>query len=138
MAAQSPRILEFQHARPADTSVPATDVLTKAFSDTGEVPSFSAIGPTVRGSQFVPIQDLGTSRSFVYPLYVSVEQNGDEWLALSHDLGLVGAGESEIEAIDELRSQIGELFDALVEMRADLGPLLRNQLAFLERLAGTY
>lgn len=96
----------------------------------------SAVGPVVKSAQFFPLQDLGTGRSFVHPLYVSLEQNGDEWLALSPDLGLVGGGESDLDALDDLRSQIGELFDSLAEMRAELGPALRNQLAFLERLAG--
>ena len=85
----------------------------------------------------LPLQDLGTGRAFVHPLFVSVENNRDEWFALSADLGLVGHGESDLEAFDDLRDKIGELFDSLVEMRSDLGPALRNQLKFLERLAGT-
>lgn len=138
MAAQSPRILGFQRSMPEDTAVPAPETQTRGSvsTDTAAAGAIPTIEPVVRSRQFVPMQDLGAGRSFVHPLYVAVEQNGEEWLALSADLGLVGVGESELDALDDLRSTIAELFDSLVEMRAELGPALRSQLAFLERLSG--
>jgi hypothetical protein len=82
------------------------------------------------------IQNLGNGRVFVHPLFVTVEQAGDDWCAVSADLALVGRGESDLEALDDLRAGISELLDSLSEMRNDLGPLMRDQLAFLERLTG--
>jgi hypothetical protein len=82
------------------------------------------------------IQNLAHGHVFVHPLYVTVEQNTDEWFASSGDLALVGRGESDFEAVDDLRAKIAELYDSLLEMRDSLGPLLRDQLTFLERLSG--
>lgn len=67
---------------------------------------------------------------------MKAERNGEQWFAISHDLGLVGRGESDLEAVDDLRAQIAELFDSLIEMKESLGPHLLNQLKFLERLGG--
>jgi hypothetical protein len=139
MAAQSPRIVGFQSSAPADTSAPAANVSPRfsTLLDTGGIEQLAVPVPIARSAQLLPLQDLGTGRCFVHPLYVSVEQNGDEWFALSADLVLVGEGESDLDALDDLRAKIGELFDSLVEMRSELGPVLRKQLMFLERLAGT-
>lgn len=84
--------------------------------------------------QFATIQDCGHV-FFISPLYVTVERLGGEWSAQSTDLGLIGGGESEFEALDDLRSQIGELYAALHEMKDSLAPMLQAQLAFLDRLA---
>jgi hypothetical protein len=89
-----------------------------------------------RPSSVATIQDLGNGLVFVNPLYISVEIAQDECLATSRDLALVGRGDSDFEAVDDLRELVAELFESLLEMRATLGPHLQRQLAFLERLAG--
>ena len=124
-----------------DTSVPS--VTPSASAATGEA---MATGHQIQGpaaaatiapsGQLVTIQSLGGGRTLIHPLYIKVEQFGDEWLATSHDLALVGRGESDLEAVDDLRAGVAELFNSLSDMRDELGPLMRDQLAFLDRLAG--
>lgn len=94
--------------------------------------------PTVaaNAAQLMTIQNLGRGHVLVHPLYISVEQSGDEWFASSLDLALVGRGESDFDAVDDLRDLIRELYESLSEMRDSLGPVLVDQLAFLDRLSG--
>jgi hypothetical protein len=75
--------------------------------------------------------------TLIHPLYLRLEQMGELWMAISDDLALVGQGESPSDAIDDVRSQVAELFDWLRENKDDLGPHPQGQLAFLERLAGS-
>src|SRR5688572_27068601 len=116
--------------------------LTSWTSDTGTtsiVPqstSAPAVAQTARPSQIMTLQNLANGLSFVFPLYVSVEQSDEDWLATSSDLALVGRGDSDLEALDDLRAQVAELYESLLEMRDSLGPHLVQQLAFLDRLAG--
>jgi hypothetical protein len=111
----------------------------------GEVTGGSAGGAIVvdsgraviaRSAISMTIQSLGNGVVFVHPLFVTVEGAEDEWSATSTDLSLVGEGESEISAVDDLRDQVSELYDVLSESRDDLGELPHRQLRFLERLAG--
>ncbi|MEP7308199.1 MAG: hypothetical protein ABJA98_22065 [Acidobacteriota bacterium] len=99
-------------------------------------PTVASQSSAARPVQLATIQNLGNGHVLVHPLYVSIDQSGDEWFAMSHDLGLVGRGESDLDAIDDLRASIRELWESLTEMRDNLGPLLRDQLRFLERLSG--
>lgn len=69
-------------------------------------------------------------------MYVVVDSMGDEFHAVAADLAMVGRGESEFDALDDLRVQVAELYHSLSEMKDRLGPHLRSQLAFLDRLAG--
>jgi predicted RNase H-like HicB family nuclease len=107
-------------------------------SDTDPTPSLSLPGSDRRsqGGQIFTLQDLGNGVAFLHPLYLSADFAGDEWFITSPDLALVARGESVLEALDDIREQIAELFDSLRQMRESLGPRLRNQLGFLERLAG--
>lgn len=89
-----------------------------------------------RPAQIFPLQDLGAGRCFIHPMYVVVDSMGDEFHAVAADLAMVGRGESEFDALDDLRVQVAELYDSLSEMKDRLGPHLRSQLAFLDRLAG--
>ena len=91
---------------------------------------------TPKPAQVMTLQNLANGLSLVFPLYVSVERSGDEWLATSTDLALVGRGDSDLESVDDLRAQVTELYESLIEMRDSLGPLLVQQLAFLDRLSG--
>lgn len=86
-------------------------------------------------TRVMTVQDLGRGLVLVHPLFVSVEQTQDECFAVSADLGLIGRGESELDALDDVRDQVGELFESLLELEAALGPDLKAQLAFLRRLA---
>jgi len=82
------------------------------------------------------LQQVGQGLVFVHPLFVQLEQLGGEWFATSTDLALVGRGETQFDALDELRAMVAELHEALTEMRESLGPHLQGQLHFLERLEG--
>lgn len=140
MATRPASVLAFRSAAVPDTAGPSglSGEMSQAQSSDTAATDLTVPAPVTVGksSQLLTIQDLGNGRSFVRPLYVSVEQAGDEWFATSADLALVGRGESDLDALDDLREQIAELYQSLVEMRETLGPHLVNQLAFLERLAG--
>ena len=84
------------------------------------------------------IQNLGNGLTLLHPLFVSITHLGvEQWHATSADLELVGRGDSDLEAVDDLRDQVAELYESLTDMRDTLGPHLLNQLAFLDRLSGT-
>lgn len=142
MANQTAVIVNFPSrdtAEPAASGATVASATTAAISTgypTSQVQAQSGLMPTSRSTQLVTIQNLGQGRVLLHPLYVSVDQPGDEWLAISNDLSLVGRGESELDAVDDLREAISELFGSLSEMRHELGPLMLDQLAFLERLSG--
>lgn len=141
MANQVARVIQFRTDVASDTGVPST--VSTSLSRVGGVETqpgiaslVSSPAPGALAAQILTIQDLGNGRAFVFPLYVSAEPVGGEWLTTSLDLGLVGRGETATDALDDVREQIAELFESLEETRETLGPYLRSQLAFLERLAG--
>lgn len=135
--ATSGNVLQFR-TLPPDTSTPqdvspaqrgGAEITAHA---TGNAPSpFQARAP-----EMATLQDLGNGLTLVHPLFVRLEQHPEIWYTISTDLGLIGEGESDLDAIEDLRSQVAELFETLLEMRDALGPQPRAQLAFLERLAG--
>ena len=86
-------------------------------------------------SKIVPVMDLGGPElRLKYPLHVNIEES-DGWIvALSYDLELAEQGETEFEALDNLRSAILELFVALRAEPLVPGHLARK-LAFLESLS---
>ena len=130
------RPLGFKPASTLDTSMPSSDLRLVVDDTTAGHEFRPAVNAVTSAPQTVTIQALSNGRVLVQPLYVRVEQFGDEWLATSFDLSLVGRGETEFDALDHLREQIGDLFEALSELRETLGPQPRLQLQFLERLAG--
>ena len=142
MANQGAELIQFPVRETSAPSGVTANLTASATTGGGPTPAGhrqaqASTGSTFdRSTQLLTLQNLGNGRVFVHPLYVSVEQSGDEWFATSHDLALIGRGESDLDAIDDLRASIAELFDALSEMRHELGPLMRDQLEFLERLAG--
>ena len=92
--------------------------------------------PIGRVTDIATIQSLGDA-VLVHPLYVRLEQHtAGCWYAISADLGLVGEGEEDLEALDDLRDQLSELLGSLRDLRQTLGPHLARQLAFLEKLVG--
>jgi hypothetical protein len=139
MATRSSRPVGFRPASPTDTAptLGAGHVRTLAYGE--ETSPLTDAAPTATqaaSSQTVTLQALGGATVLLHPLFVRLEQLGLEWFATSFDLALVGRGETDFEAIDDLRSQVGELFESLSVMRDEIGPHLLTQLAFLERLAG--
>ena len=83
------------------------------------------------------IQSLPAAPPLVYPLFVVIQQDGpDTWSAQSDDLGRVGCGASDFEAMDDLRSQVAELFVMLQGLKDELGPQPMEHLRLLEKLSG--
>ena len=141
MAGQSrAAVIEFPTRR--DTSVLGSEVtVTSSVAATGGTvvagqTQAVPVSASAAQAQLLTIQNVGNGHVFVYPLSVSVDHVGDEWFATSPDLALVGRGESDLDAVDDLRAGVADLFDSLLDMRHELGPLMRDQLALLERLAG--
>jgi hypothetical protein len=73
-----------------------------------------------------------SSLKLKYPLPVSVEFDGDGFIAEVGDSGIAMAGDTAAEALDLLRDHIIELF-CLYSSEANLGPGPKKQLALLER-----
>ena len=87
-------------------------------------------------ARIVPISFLGSTQlHFRTPLFVTLEESPiGLFLAGSYDLDLVGEGDSEFAALEDLREQVLELFIALREMKEQLPQHLQAKLAFLESL----
>jgi|SRR5205807_6917555 len=138
MAASRAQVLQFKTAT-TDTNAQVDFVSAVPEKPTGlETAMFSpAPAAAASTSRLMTLQNLGNGRTLIYPLYVIADQDGESAFVASPDLALVGRGDSEWDAVDDLREQVAELFDSLIEMRETLGPHLRRQLEFLERLAGT-
>jgi hypothetical protein len=84
----------------------------------------------------VPVSFLGSENVILKrPLHVVVDESPTgSFLAASYDLELAGQGDTEFDALDDLRSQVLELFLALRDMKDRLPDHLRARLAFLETL----
>lgn len=128
-------VLAFRPSANTDTEFVGVP-LRASESDTLAPVAPIATSSAARPGQIFPLQDLGNGCCFVHPMYVMVDSMGDEFHAVAADLAMVGRGETEFDALDDLRAQVAELFESLSEMKEALGPHLRMQLAFLERLAG--
>ena len=61
--------------------------------------------------------------SLTEPLSVALEYDGKQVIAYAHDLDLFGYGETENEALDDLRRTVADLYYTLREERASLGPM---------------
>jgi len=125
---------------PTTGSAPDHDItggtLAPTMSQSLEHSVETVVSPAARVTDVATIQSLGDA-VLVHPLYVRLEQHAaGRWYAVSADLGLVGEGEGDLEALDDLRDQVSELLGSLRELRDTLGPHLARQLAFLEKLAG--
>jgi hypothetical protein len=66
------------------------------------------------------------------PIAISVEDDGDQVIAAAHDLDLFGYGETEGEALDDLRRTIVALYLTLRENSAALGILPAQIWDYLE------
>lgn len=138
MATNSSNVIQFTPAGEVDETRTATGgATTRGRSSTASEASFAVgLHPRFDNSSTVTLQQLSKGIVLIHPLYVRLERMGDEWLATSMDLALVGRGDSDFEALDDLRDLIGEFYSDLIEDRDRLGPDLLSQLNLLERLAG--
>jgi len=59
----------------------------------------------------------------VEPLSVALEYDEGQVIACAPDLDLFGYGDTENEALDDLRHTVADLYYALKEERASLGPM---------------
>lgn len=137
-ATGSRRVINFRPAGQSTTGISSASGPSRAEAEptlTETSASDAVVSTAAPSGYFTTIQNLGGGIVLVKPLYVRVDFNGSEFLVSSADLSLVGRGESEFEAVDDLRDQIRELFASLREMRETLGPYLVAQLQFLEALA---
>ena len=81
------------------------------------------------------VRDLGHPRYRLQSaLLVAVEVDGPHVVAFSHDLDAFGWGDGEGEAVADFKAAVCELFDALREDRATLGPHPQTVLRYLERV----
>lgn len=126
-------VISFRPALEPNTSSP--DDRSMPFRGGGDSAPVFTPAPA-RSSDLATLQDLGNGLVFVHPLFIRLEQQSDVWNAISADLNLIGEGESDLDAIDDLRGQIADLYESLIEMRSSLGARPAMQLAFLDRLAG--
>ena len=77
------------------------------------------------GSEFVPLR----------PIYVVLDESAmGVFTAASYDLELVGQGDTEFEAIDDLKAQVVEIYSVLREQRDNLSQPLAGKLMFFESL----
>ena len=65
------------------------------------------------------------------PIAVSLVYDGAQNIATSYDLDVFGYGETEGEALDDLRRAISDLYFVLKRNRDDLGPLPQQVWEYL-------
>jgi hypothetical protein len=68
------------------------------------------------------------------PLAVLVEQDGEQVIAVCYDLDVFGYGDTENEALDDLRRTVADLYFELKEHPEELGPLPELVWAYLSRI----
>lgn len=132
----TPRIVPFRAASQQQTAVSRPLSLETTDDPRRDNQFLASEVPIVSRGYSTTLQHLGGDHVLVYPLFVRVEHVSGEFVAISQDLAITGCGETELDALDDLRSGVSELFAFLQETRAQLSPYLLAQLRFLERLAG--
>jgi predicted RNase H-like HicB family nuclease len=81
------------------------------------------------------IQDLRSEKvRLIAPLYVVIEEADGIIVASNDDLDLFGYGETEAEALQDLRQVIEETFFDLQRDQAQLGPHLQAVWNYLNRI----
>jgi hypothetical protein len=130
-------IVPFRQQSQQPTGASVKTITQRNSSETSFIEPTASTGVPFNAAQgyLTTLQDLRGGRVLIHPLYVRIDPVEDGFTATSQDLSLVGRGESDLDALDDLRSQIAELFSDLESMRETLGPLPLDQLLFLERLA---
>ncbi len=81
------------------------------------------------------LQDLRSPKlRLVAPLFVTVEEQDDVVVASNVDLDVFGYGDTEAEAVDDLRAIIVETYLDLQLDQANLGPHLQAIWNYLNRI----
>ncbi len=81
------------------------------------------------------LQDLRIPKlRLVAPLFVTVEEQDDIVVASNVDLDTFGYGDTEAEALDDLRAVIVETYFDLKSDQANLGPHLQAIWNYLNRI----
>ena len=76
------------------------------------------------------IDSLNSDKYFIRkPISVTIERFENVYLATNYDLDIYGYGDSEAEALDELKSLILEFFEDLKDEK-DLAPVPKKMMAF--------
>lgn len=83
------------------------------------------------------IRDLGNNLVLLEPLAVSVQRSEAQFLAYSFDLDEMGSGETESEALNDLRAAIAESYFLLRDEQDKLGPVQQRHWNYLSRVART-
>jgi hypothetical protein len=65
------------------------------------------------------------------PIAVSLEDDGEQVIAVAYDLDVFGYGETEWEALDDLRHAITDLYFTLKDDAGTLGPMPRRVWEYL-------
>jgi hypothetical protein len=85
------------------------------------------------------LQDLRSDRvRLVAPLYVTIEEADGVVVASNADLDLFGYGDTESEALQDLREVLEETFFDLQGQQGQLGPHLRAIWNYLNRIVLEY
>ena len=81
----------------------------------------------------VPVQVLDDERvTLTRPFYVVVEQSGDSFIATFFDAHVSASGETQWEAVDNVKDLVAATFHRLRRAPADkLGPIPTRQIAAL-------
>lgn len=82
----------------------------------------------------VPLMNFGEALMLRYPLFIVVEESDGAIVASSFDLELAEYGETEFEALDNIRAAVLELYGVLCEME-DPPPHLASKRRFLKALS---
>lgn len=88
-----------------------------------------------RASQIVPITTVAPEPYEIRrPLFVTVEPSGEEFVASFFDANVYATGDTEEEAVSNLRTVLLDVFDSLSsEPEESLGPEPARQLAVLRQ-----
>jgi hypothetical protein len=70
----------------------------------------------------------------VEPLSVSLECDGEQVIAYAPDLDLFGYGDTESEALDDLRRTVADLYYTLQEEHKSLGPMPAQVWGYLSHI----
>lgn len=80
------------------------------------------------------IDSLNSDRYFlIKPISVTIEHCDNVYVATNYDLDIYGYGDSEVEALDELKSLIVEFYEDLKEEK-DLAPIPRKMMYFYKEV----
>jgi len=68
------------------------------------------------------------------PIAVSLIHDSEQVIAMAHDLDTFGYGDSDSEALDDLRRAVVDLHDTLKDNSASLGPLPQRIWEYLSEV----